>query len=195
MNFVRFLRGESLPEFEHIVRHRAPNEHRNDPTCFTQILRLYNRLARTNNGLSFTKLKLVFRCGAVLIALVKTAITQERQNLIVRRGRRGLRNDVRLRKLIDWTALENRHVSDTELSSVLGVSQNTVNGFRHDHSPRLKHLRRLTDIWPTDKWPGRSTGLPFLPQNFLNTSIPHSLLWNISIFRPPSSRFYFQIFT
>ena len=147
-DYTRFLRGVSRPEFVETDNCCVTSDVRNNTTCLRQILPLYYHLTRSRKRLAVAKLKKLFGCGAELIARVKYAIAQKKPIPIPRKGRRNIRNNNILRGLIDATTMENGHISDSELSSMLGTSRNTVNRIRHDLNFRYKALRHGPALSP-----------------------------------------------
>ena len=83
----------------------------------------------------------MFGCGADLIYRVKKTVEQRTEIRLATRGKKPIRNDPLLRRLVDEATRANGHVSDTELSSLLGTSRSTVNNIRHDLDYKYKALR------------------------------------------------------
>ena len=108
-DYLRFLRGESLPEFDQTDKCCVTQDVRNNPTCLRQILPLYYHLTRSGRRLAVAKLKKVFGCGAELIARVKSAIAQKNLIPIPSKGRMNIRNNNILRGLVDATTMANGH--------------------------------------------------------------------------------------
>ena len=135
-----FLKGVSLPEFQEIDAHCVPHQLLNDAAGLRTVIPLYYHLTRRNAKEPFAKLKRMFCCGAETISRVRKSIA-EKKPLPLPRKRRSVRNDPVLRRLIDQSTLENGHLSDSALSSVLGTSRSTVNKIRHDLKFKYKPLR------------------------------------------------------
>ena len=115
---LRFIHGESLPEFDETDKCCVTHEVRNNQTCLRQILPLYYHLMRSGRRLAAEKLKRTFGCGAELIARVKSAIEQKKPIPIPRKGRQNIRNNNILKGLVDATTMANGH-SHSELSLLL----------------------------------------------------------------------------
>ena len=112
-----------------------------DQFCIRKVLPLYFHFTRNHEKVPIAKLKRMFGCGADLIYRVKKAVEQRTAISLPTRGKKPIRNDPVLRRLVDDATRANGHVSDTELSSLLGTSRSTVNNIRHDLDYKYKALR------------------------------------------------------
>ena len=141
LSFSLFLNGESPPEFAEIDNICLANEFFKDQFCIHKVLPLYFHFTRNNEKIPIAKLKRMFGCGADLIYRVKKAIEQRAPIHVPSRGKKPIRNDPVLRRLVDETTSANGHVSDTELSTLLGTSRSTVNNIRYYLNYKYKALR------------------------------------------------------
>ena len=127
-----FLKGESQSQYIELDRVCVPSEFLHHPTWLRTILPLYYHLTRNDDKMSIAKMKRVFGCGAALIGRARKAIAEKKPIPFQKSGKENVRNDPILGRLVDEATLENGHVSDADLSTILGVSRNTVNRIRHD---------------------------------------------------------------
>ena len=141
ISFTLFLKGETPPEFAELDSICLSKEFFNDQFCIQKVLPLYFHFTRNNEKIPIAKLKRLFGCGADLIYRVKKAVEQRTPIRVPSRGKKPIRNDPVLRRLVDETTSANGHVSDTELSTLLGTSRSTVNNIRHDLNYKYKPLR------------------------------------------------------
>ena len=141
LSFSLFLNGKSPPEFAEIDRVCLSQDFFNDHFCIHKVLPIYFDFTRNHEKVPIAKLKRMFGCGADLIYRVKKAVEQRTAISLPTRGKKPIRNDPVLRRLVDDATRANGHVSDTELSSLLGTSRSTVNNIRHDLDYKYKALR------------------------------------------------------
>ena len=141
LEFALFLKGESSPEFREIDSICIPREFFMNPSCVRKILPLYFHLTRSSKPTSTAELKRTFSCGAALIYRIKSAVRERKPKCLLKGGKKNVRNDVALKRLVDEFTTENGHLSDTELASILGTSRNTINRIRHDLEFKVKQLR------------------------------------------------------
>ena len=136
----RLLKGESLSDYIDLDRVCVPSEYLHHPTWLRTFLPLYYHLTRTDNKMSIAEMKRVFGCGAALIGRIRKAIVDKKPIPFPKPGKKNIRNDPLLRRLVDEATFEDGHVSDADLSRVLGTSRNTVNRIRHDLNFKYKAL-------------------------------------------------------
>ena len=139
-SYSLFLKGVSGPQFRDIDAHCVPRTLLNNAAPLRTVIPLYYHLTRVNAKETFDKLKHMFRCGSELISRVRKCIA-EKKPLPLPNKRKSVRNDPVLRRLIDQSTMENGHISDSALASILGTSRNTVNKIRHDLKFKYKALR------------------------------------------------------
>ena len=139
--FTLFLKGTSTPEFEEIDSVCVSKEFFNNTFCIRHVLPLYFNITRVSSKTSIAQLKGMFHCGSELAMRVKKAVAERRVIPLRRPGKKPMRNDTSLVRLVDQTTSHNGHVSDGELASLLGTSRTTINNIRHDLKYDYKALR------------------------------------------------------
>ena len=97
----------------------VPKEFFVDTFCILHILPIDFHITRVSNKTSIAQLKRMFHCGSELAMGVKKAVAERRQIPLKRSGKKPMRNDPSLIRLVDQTTSRNGHVSDTELASIL----------------------------------------------------------------------------
>ena len=141
VEFTRFMRGISSPDFEEVDNICVPKEFFGNPFCIQHVLPLYFHITRVSAKTSIAKLKEMFHCGSELATRVKNSVAERRPIPLRRPGKKPMRNDPVLMRLVDQTTSRDGHVSDGELASLLGTSRTTVNNIRHDLKFTYKALR------------------------------------------------------
>ena len=66
VEFARFMRGISSPEFEEVDNICVPKEFFDNPFCIQHVLPLYFHVTRVSPKTSIAKLKEMFHCGSEL---------------------------------------------------------------------------------------------------------------------------------
>ena len=138
--YSRFLKGESLSQFIDLDRSCIPSQFLHHSTWLRTILPLYYNLTRNGNKMSIAEMKRVFGCGAALINRVRKAIVEKKPIPFPKPGKKNIRNNPLLRRLVDESTIADGHVSDADLSRILGTSRNTINRIRHDLNFKYKAL-------------------------------------------------------
>ena len=141
LSFSLFLNGKSPPEYAEIDRICLSKDFFTDQFCIHKVLPLNFHFTRNRENVPIATLKQMFRCGADLIYRVKKAIEERKPICVPRRGKKPIRNDPTLKRLVDESTSANGHMSDAELSTILGTSRSTVNNIRHDLKYKYKALR------------------------------------------------------
>ena len=140
-DFTLFLKGTSTPEFAEVDSICVPKEFFVNTFCILHILPLYFHITRVSSKTPIARLKRMFHCGSELAMRVKKAVAERKQIPLKRSGKKPMRNDPSLIRLVDQTTTHNGHVSDGELAALLGTSRTTINNIRHDLKFDYKALR------------------------------------------------------
>ena len=114
--YSRFLKGVSLSDYIDLDRVCVPSVFLHHPTWLRTILQFYYHLTRNDNKMSFAEMKRAFGCGAALIGRIGKAIVDKKPIPFPKPGKKNIRNDPLLRRLVDESTLDDGHVFSTRTS-------------------------------------------------------------------------------
>ena len=182
LSFSLFLNGKSPPEFAEIDRVCLSQDFFNDHFCIHKVLPIYFHFTRNNEKVPIAKLKQMFCCGADLIYRVKNAVEERKPICVPKRGKKPIRNEPALRRLVDESISANGQVSNAELSAILGKRRSTVNNIRHDLKYKYKALRH-GPVLSERQVGARLVFLPGQPQPRLDNSDVHRRVQGLNVSR------------